>query len=188
MRTWMLAPALVLAAAGASAADYGVDSEHTRVTFEINHFGFSTFRGDFDQVTGEIAYDPAAKTGSADIKVEVASASTGVDKLDQHLQTADFFDAARHPTITFKSKSFNFDGERLKSVDGDLTIRGTTRPVRLEVLAVNCGLHPMGKFPACGADAQVKLKRSDYGVSAYVPTVGDEVLLRIGVESHNKPK
>ena len=187
MRTWIVALALALAGMGARAEELNVDSEHTRVTFEINHFGYSTFRGQFNEATGRISYDPAAKRGSADVTVAVASVATGVAKLGQHLQTPEFFDAAKHPNVTFKSTAFNFDGDELKSVDGNLTIRGTTKPVTLTVTAVACKPHPLGKYPACGADAEVKIKRSEYGVSGYLPAVGDEVTLRIGVEANNKP-
>lgn len=186
MRTWMFAPPLALLAMSAQAADYTIDPEHTRVTFEISHFGFSTFRGQFSQATGRVAYDPAAKTGSVEVSFPVASASTEHEGLDKHLQTADFFDAASHPNVTFRSKAMNFEGEKLKSVDGELTMRGKTRPVRLTVTAVSCGPHPIRKFPVCGADAEAKIKRSEFGVSGYLPSIGDEVLLRIDVEAHDK--
>lgn len=181
-----LAPLLALVGSAGSAADYSVDSDHTRVTFEIDHFGFSTFRGYFHQATGRISYDPAAKTGSAEIRIPVASVTTGSAKLDRHLQSTDFFAAASHPIITFRSLSFNFDGGTLRSIDGDLTVRGASRPVKLEVLAVNCGAHPLGGFAVCGADAQVRIRRSEFGVSGFLPSVGDEVLLEIGVEAHDK--
>ncbi len=188
MRTWMFAPAFALLAMSAQAADYTIDPEHTRVTFEISHFGFSTFRGQFSQASGRVAYDPAGKTGSVEVAFPVASASTLHEDLDKHLQTADFFDAASHPNVTFRSRAMNFEGEKLKSVDGDLTMRGKTRPVRLTVTAVNCGAHPIRKVPVCGADAEVKLKRSEFGVSGYVPAIGDEVRLLVSVEAHGKAK
>ena len=188
MRTWMFAPVLALLAMSGQAADYTIDPKHTRVTFEINHFGFSTFRGQFSQASGRVAYDPGAKSGSVEVSFPVASARTQDAELDQHLQTADFFDAASHPNVTFRSKAMNFEGGKLKSIDGDLTIRGKTRPVRLTVTAVNCGPHPIYKFPACGADAETKIKRSEFGVSGYLPNIGDEVRLVISVEAHDKSK
>ncbi len=184
---WMAAPLLLLAASLARAETYTVDSDHTRPTFEISHFGYSTFRGRFDRTTGKISYDPAAHTGSADVRVEVSSVSTGVAGIDEHLQKPEFFDAARFPAISFKSTQFVFDGERLASVDGNLTIRDVTRPVSLKVGTLTCKPHPLGKHPVCGADAQLTIKRSDFGVKAYLPTIGDEVKLLIAVEAANKP-
>lgn len=184
-RGWVAAPLFLLAASLAGAENYTVDSDHTRPTFEISHFGFSTFRGRFDRTTGKISYDPAAATGSADVRVEVGSVSTGVPAIDEHLKKPEFFDAAKFPAITFKSTQFVFDGERLASVDGNLTIRDVTRPVSLKVGAVNCRPHPFRKHPVCGADAQLTLKRSDFGVNAYLPTIGDEVKLLIAVEAEN---
>lgn len=183
---WIAAPLFLLAASLAGAENYTVDSDHTRPTFEISHFGFSTFRGRFDRTTGKISYDPAASTGSADVRVEVSSVSTGVPAIDEHLQKPEFFDAAKFPAITFKSTQFVFDGGRLASVDGTLTIRDVTRPVSLKVGAVNCRPHPFRKHPVCGADAQLTLKRSDFGVNGYLPTIGDEVKLLIAVEAENK--
>ncbi|MGH6950790.1 MAG: YceI family protein [Vitreimonas sp.] len=184
---WIAAPLFLFAASFAGAENYTVDSDHTRPTFEISHLGYSTFRGRFDRTTGKISYDPAARTGSADVRVEVGSVSTGVAALDEHLKKPEFFDAAKFPAITFKSTQFVFDGERLASVDGNLTIRDVTRPVSLEVNAVNCKPHPMQKHPVCGADAEITLKRSDFGVKAYVPAIGDEVKLFISVEAANQP-
>jgi polyisoprenoid-binding protein YceI len=186
-RPWIATPLFLLAASFAGAENYTIDSDHTRPTFEISHFGYSTFRGRFDRTTGRISYDPAARTGSADVRVEVGSVSTGVSAIDEHLKKPEFFDAAKFPAITFKSTQFVFDGERLASVDGNLTIRDVTKPVSLKVGAVNCRPHPIEKHPVCGADAQVTLKRSDFGVKAYLPTIGDEVTLLVAVEAANKP-
>lgn len=184
-----LAPLLVSAAlAGPAVADtYVIDPTHTFPTFEINHLGFSTFRGRFDKTAGTIVYDPAKKTGSAEVTIDVASVSTGVKKLDEHLQNDDFFDAAKYPTIVFKSKDFRFTGDKLVEVSGNLTMHGVTRPVELRVSSVTCKEHPLKKIQACGADITTTLKRSEWGISKYSPDVGEDVLLRIEVEAHQKP-
>jgi polyisoprenoid-binding protein YceI len=179
---------LPLTAGTADAADtYAIDPTHTFPSFALNHLGFSTFRGRFDRTSGTITLDLAGKTGSADISIDVASVSTGVDKLNEHLLKPDFFDVAKYPTIRFKSKDFRFSGDKLTAVSGDLTMHGVTRPVTLEVSSFNCGLHPLKKVQACGADAAVTIKRSDWGISTYSPNVGEEVSLQIEVEAHKQP-
>jgi polyisoprenoid-binding protein YceI len=180
---------LLLASAGAvnAAETYAIDPTHTFPGFEINHLGFSTFRGRFDKTRGTVTLDREKKTGSADIVIEVGSISTGVDKLNEHLLKDDFFDAARYPTITFKSQDFRFTGSKLSEVRGELTMHGVTRPVTLAVSSFNCKEHPLKKVPACGADASATLRRADWGINRYSPNIGEEVTLRIQVEAHRLP-
>jgi polyisoprenoid-binding protein YceI len=179
---------LLAAAAAVNAADtYVIDPAHTFPGFEISHLGFSTFRGRFDKTEGVITLDLEKKSGSADVTIDVASVSTGVDKLNEHLLKDDFFDAARYPTITFKSKNFRFNGDTLVEVSGDLTMHGVTKPVRLRVSSFTCKQHPLKKIQACGADISTTLRRSEWGISAYSPNIGEEVQLRIEVEAHKQP-
>lgn len=183
---------IALLAAGAAipaqAADtYAVDPTHTFPSFEINHLGFSTFRGRFDKTSGTITLDRARKTGSADISIDVASVSTGVAKLDEHLMKDDFFDVAKYPTITFKSKDFRFEGDRLVAVKGDLSMHGVTQPVTLTVTSFTCKEHPMRKIQACGADAEATIQRSQWGMSTYSPNVGEDVTLKIEIEAFRQP-
>ena len=175
----LVAPGLALAAP----ETYTIDTSHTHPGFAISHFGFSTYRGRFDKATGTITLDRDKKTGSADVSIDVASISTGVPKLDEHLKSPDFFDAAKFPAITFKAKELKFSGDKLAPVAGDLTIHGVTKPVTLEVKNFKCGPHPLKKVPACGADLTTTIKRSEFGVSAYSPNVGEEVTLEIQVEA-----
>jgi len=162
---------------------YTVDVQHTVPAFEIKHIGMSTQRGMFTRTTGKITIDRTGKKGSADITIDMASVVTWVPKLTDELRSGDFFDVDKHPTATFKSDAFRFEGDQLVGVSGDLTLRGVTRPVTLNVNAFNCGNHPFNKKPMCGADASVILKRSDFGISKYVPAVGDDVKLSIPVEA-----
>lgn len=178
---------LALCPFAAAAADtYAVDGGHTFPTFEYKHLGFSTMRGRFDKTSGTIALDAAKKSGSADITIDVGSVSTGVAKLDEHLKSGDFFDAAKYPTITFKSSDFRFEGDTLTAVAGDLTIHGVTRPVTLAVSSLTCKDHPMKKVPSCGGDASATIKRSDFGIDKYVPAVSDEITLHIGIEAQKQ--
>lgn len=170
----------------ALATTYVVDPGHTLPAFEYDHFGFARQRGLFSKTEGTIVFDPAKKAGKADITIHVDSVTTGVPKFDEHLKSADFFDAAKYPTITFKSKRFGFDGDKLTEIQGDLTVHGVKKPVTLKIESLTCKDHPVKKIPACGANAVTTIKRSDFGVGAYAPAVSDEVTLRIGVEAHKK--
>ncbi len=184
-----LASVLALSSFAAQAAgNYTIDPTHTQVQFTYNHMGFSNITGRFDQVESEFNLDTADLTrSSVSITIPVSSISTGVEKLDTHLLGADFFNAAQFPTATFKSTAVTAAGEGKLAVAGDLTIHGVTRPVVLDVTVNKIGDHPMAKVPAAGFDASLSLKRSDFGVGAYVPMVGDEVTLAITVEARQTP-
>jgi polyisoprenoid-binding protein YceI len=178
--------ALTALAYGAAAAEtYTIDPNHTFPSFEINHMGFSTFRGRFDRTSGTVTLDTAKKTGSVDVTIDVDSISTGVDKLNTHLKTPDFFDAAKFPTITFKSSAFRFKGGKVVAITGDLTMHGVTKPVTLTVDSLVCKDHPFMKVPACGAGAHAVIKRTDWGIGSYPPAIlGEDVTLRIQIEAH----
>ena len=184
-RRLVLATLIAAASFSAQAADkYDIDPTHTQVQFTYNHLGFSNITGRFDEVKGDFLFDAADPTkSSVSITIPVASISTGVAKLDEHLLKADFFDATQFPTATFKSTGVTAAGEGKLAVAGDLTIHGVTRPVVLAVTINGIGEHPMRKLPAAGFDATATIKRSDFGVGAYVPAVGDEVTLSITVEA-----
>ena len=166
-----------------AADSYTVDPNHTHPSYEINHFGWSTQRGRFDKVSGKISLDRAAKSGTVDITIEVASVSTGVSKLDDHLKSEDFFNAAKFPAMTFKSKAVHFSGDKPASVDGELTLLGVTKPVTLVIAAFQCAPNQFVKKEACGADATANIKRSEFGMTKYVPGLGDDVKLLINVEA-----
>lgn len=168
----------------AFAADsYTIDSRHTFPSFEISHFGFSNQRGRFNHTAGKVTMDTVAKTGSIDVTIDVATIDTGLAELEKHLLTEDFFDAAKHPTITFKSNKLKFEGDKLVSAEGDFTLHGVTKPVTMKLDHFQCGLHPMLKKPHCGANATTIIKRSEYGIAKYVPAVGDDVKITIQVEA-----
>jgi polyisoprenoid-binding protein YceI len=185
-RLLLAATAAAVIPAYAASETYTIDPSHSFQKFSYQHLGYSHPEGRFDKTTGTITLDMARHSGTADVSTEVSSISTGVPALDEHLQKPDFFDAAKYPTITFKSHDFKFKGDTLASVTGDLTIHGVTRPVTLEVTNFACHPHPMNHKPACGVDATATIKRSEFGVGAYVPMVSDEVRLTIEVEALQK--
>lgn len=162
---------------------YVIDTNHTKPRFEYSHFGYSTQLSRFDTTSGTITIDRAAKTGSVDVTIDAKSVDTGYALFNGHIQGEDFFNTEKFPTITFKSDKMKFDGDKLTSVEGNLTIKGVTKPVTLTVTSFMCMPHPMAKKDACGANATVVVKRSDFNMAKYVPYVGDDVTLTIPVES-----
>lgn len=166
------------------AADtYTIDSHHTFPSFEIGHLGFSTQRGRFNETSGKVVLDAAAGKGSIDINVNTASISTGLAELETHLRGKDFFDSAQFPMMNFKANQLAYQGEKLISADGTLTLHGVSKPVRLTVERFNCGMNPIRLKYTCGADASTTIKRSEFGLDKYVPAVSDEVKVLIQVEA-----
>lgn len=184
MRKTLLALALVFAATSASAAErYEFDPNHRNVRFTFNHFGFSNISGSFEQVEGHVMLDTADLTkSSVEVKIPVASIHTGVPKFDEHLKSADFFEAAKHPDITFTSTGVKSAGEGRLAVSGDLSMHGVTKPVTLDVTVNKIGEHPMAKTPWAGFDATTTIKRTDFGLGLYAPNVSDDVKITISVE------
>jgi polyisoprenoid-binding protein YceI len=180
-----IALALSIAAFPAAAAteSYTIDSRHTFPSFEIGHMGMSIQRGRFNKTSGKITVDMAARTGSVDVAIDAASIDTGLDKLEEHVRAEDFLQASAFPTITFKGSQMSFDGDKVKSVSGDLTIRGVSRPVTLTATQFNCGSHPMTKKPMCGGEFTTTIKRSDWGMKYAIPALADDMTLRINVEA-----
>ncbi len=162
---------------------YVIDGKHTLPRFEYSHFGYSTQLSRFDNASGKIILDRAAKTGSVDVVIDAKSVNTGSALFNEHIQGEDFFDTAKYPSITFKSNSLKFDGDKLVAVEGKLTVKGVTKPVTLNVTSFQCMPHPMLKKDACGANATAKIKRSEFNAGKYAPNVGDEVTLVIPVEA-----
>jgi polyisoprenoid-binding protein YceI len=175
--------ASALAAPAYAADSYTVDSRHTWPMYEIMHLGFATQRGRFNETTGKILLDRAAKNGSVNIVIKAASIDTGLDKWDEHMKSEDFFNAAKHPEISFKSDKIVFEGDKPASVPGQFTLLGVTKPVTLTLTHFGCGPHPLTKKEVCGADASTTIKRSEFGMTKYLPGIGDEVKLVINVEA-----
>lgn len=182
-RKWML-PAVVVGALipGIAAADnYLIDSDHTYPSLEMPHMGLSIWRGKFNKTTGKVTLDRAAKTGSADIQIDVASVDFGHDKMNEHAVAEDWLNVKKYPTMSYKG-TLKFDGDTPTSIDGLLTLRGITRPVKLRIHSFNCIEHPFYKKQACGADAEGLLDRADFGMTQYTDNGAGKIRLRIQVE------
>lgn len=175
--------ALLASSAFAATTTYVIDSSHTYPRFEYDHFGYSTQLSRFDNTTGKIMIDPVAKTGSVDVVIDMKSVNTGSALFNEHIQAEDFLDTAKFATATFKSTRLKFDGEKLTAVDGNLTIKGITKPVTLAVTSFKCMPHPITKKEACGANASTRIKRTEFNAGKYAPYVGDDVTLTIAVEA-----
>jgi polyisoprenoid-binding protein YceI len=186
LRRILLTSLLTAAALPAVAAEkYDIDSTHTQVIFSWNHFGFSNPSASLEKFTGDFELDTKDLTKSSiSVTLPLDGLHTGVPKLDEHLKSPDFFDAAKFPSITFKSTKIVKSGENGLKITGDLTIHGVTKPVTLDAKINKIGDNPMVKKASAGFDATTTIKRSEFGVDKYVPNVSDEIPVRITFDSH----
>jgi polyisoprenoid-binding protein YceI len=167
----------------AASETYVIDNGHTFPSFSYSHFGYSIQTSRFNKTSGKVVMDKAAKTGSVSVVIDMKSVDTGSALFDEHIQAADFLDTANHPTATFESTGVRFDDDKPVAVDGNLTIKGVTRPVTLKVTAFHQMLHPMLKKDAIGANASTTIKRTEFNAGKYAPNVGDEVTINIAIEA-----
>ncbi|KWB48127.1 polyisoprenoid-binding protein [Burkholderia ubonensis] len=148
----------------ADVSTYQFDPTHTYPSFEADHFGgLSVWRGKFDKSSGTVTLDRAAKTGTVDVTTQLASISTGNTKLDEHLQTNEFFDVAKYPEAVYKG-TVKFKGDKPAEVVGNLTLHGVTKPLTLKIDSFKCMPHPMLKREVCGIDAVGEFNRDEFGL------------------------
>ncbi len=185
MKKLLLTAALLSAAHVATAKEvhYDVEPTHTFVHFDVVHAGTSTNRGRFDTIEGSIMLDVEARKGTADITVHPASVNTGVEPYNDHLRNADFLDVQAFPTAVFKSNDFAFEGDKVKSVTGTLTLLGQTHPVTLQAVRFNCYDSRHAKTEVCGGDFETTLQRSQFGMKFGLPNIPDEVRIMIQIEA-----
>lgn len=176
--------ALVAFAAAAQAAPetYVIDNSHTSSQFSYRALGLSNQTHRFEKISGRVVFDAAAKTGSADVMIDATSVNTGNTLLNNHIQAADFFDTANHPAITFKSTRMTLDGDE-PSMSGNLTIKGVTRPVTLAITHFQCMQDSSFKMDACGANATVTIKRSDFNMGRYAFLVSNDITLNLAIKA-----
>ena len=182
----LLASLIAAASLPAFAAQkYDIDPGHTVVTFGWNHFGFSNPTARLEKISGSVLLDAADLTkSSVSVTMPLDGLHTGVEKLDAHLKTDEFLDAAKYPNITFTSTKVEKAGADALKITGDLSVHGVTKSVVLNAKVNKIGDNPMMKVASAGFDADIVIKRSDFGVNKYVPMVSDEIPVHITLDSH----
>jgi len=185
LRRVLFTSLLVACLPAVAAQKYDIDTGHTQVQFTWNHFGFSNPSAMLEKISGDFELDTADLTKSTvSVTLPLDGLHTGVPKLDEHLKSADFFDAAKFPNITFKSTKVEKAGTDALKVTGDLSVHGVTKPVTLAVKVNKIGDNPMMKSASAGFDADVTIKRAEFGVDKYIPNVGDDIKVHITLDSH----
>jgi polyisoprenoid-binding protein YceI len=174
---------LAISALDASAADaYTIDPMHTYPSFEFSHMGMSMWRGKFNRSSGKAQLHRAAGTGNIEVTIDTQSIDFGLDKMNEAASSADWLNVAKFPTAVYRGMIVAENGVPAR-VDGQLTLLGVTRPVSLRIKTFKCMPHPMLKREWCGADAEGRLNRADFGLSQYLQMDGGIILLRIQVEA-----
>ena len=174
--------------ADVKAGTFAADPGHTKVTWSVDHFGFSTYVGQFSEVAATLKLDPKALAAtSLEATIQTGSVGTFNPRLDNHLKAADFLDVARFPTATFKATAVKPTGDRTADITGDLTLHGVTKPVVIKTTFNRGGRNPADPTYRLGFQGKTTIKRSDWGMKTYVPAIGDEVTLQIDAEFVQKP-
>ena len=187
MKFKLLIAALLAASATAAFAapdTYSIDPKHTFPSVEADHKGMSILRGKFTRSSGTITLDRAARTGSLEITIDAASLDFGLEALNNKIKSSpEGLDVAKFPNAVYKGKAIKFNGDVPASVEGELTLKGVTRPLTLTINKFKCAENAMTKKEVCGADASAEFKRTDFGIGIATPSSAPEVKLQIEVEA-----
>lgn len=195
MKKSLLLPAAVVLGASLSASPvlakeqvFEIDSTHTFPNFSYSHFGLSTQHSKFSNASGTVVLDTEKETGKVDVTIDMTSVETGFDVFDDHIQDEEFFHTEKYPEATFVGDKVKIKDDKPVSVDGDLTIKGVTKPVTLKITHFTyMDEHPMEEGKAAiGANAEVEVLRSDFNMDKYTPHVSDEVKITISLEAIEK--
>ena len=173
------------------AATYLLQPDNSNVRFEIDHFNTSTNSGGFYNLTGQLQYDPRARTGSVSLVIPINSINTGNIAFDSVLKSADFFDVEKFPLATFKSTKWHFaDANSNKAssdvvrVNGDLTMHGITHPVSLTATKFNCYFSFIAKKSVCGGDFTTTIDRRKWDIDKYTLLgITEKVTLKVQIEA-----
>jgi len=179
------AAALTAGTASAAPVKYDIDPNHTYPSFSADHMGgLSKWRGKINSSSGTVTLDTAAKTGTVDVKMDMSTIDFGHEKMNAHAKNDEIFNVAKFPEATYTGKLVNFKNGAPTEVDGNLTLHGVTKPVKLKINSFLCKPNPMSKKETCGADASAQIKRDDFGVD-YGKAYGfkQEVELQIQIEA-----
>jgi polyisoprenoid-binding protein YceI len=167
------------------AAPLVLDSSHTSAYFAASHFERSMVRGRFNRIAGQIDFDEAGRSGTVDIRIDPDSIDTGLRALNDVLKSPQFFDTEQFPEIRFQSTGFEFEGERLRAVSGKLSMHGVSLPVQLLANHFKCGEVKVMvlRRHVCGGTFHATVKRSAFGMTRFLPDVGDTVQIDISIEA-----
>ena len=178
---------MALSTAWAEPETYVFDTQHTYPNFEVGHMGYSVRRGWFEKTEGTVTIDRAAGKGEMLVEIDPASINTGLPIRDNIVRSDKFgfLDVLKFPKIVFRSNQFEFEGQELKKIKGDLTIKGVTKPVELTMVSMRCGEHPMKKVPMCGGEARTSIQKKDYGEFGG-GILGDEIRIALEFEAYRK--
>lgn len=171
------------APAEVKAGAYKLDASHSKVTWAVTHFGFSSYVGQFPDVNGTLKLDPK-DLSVVDLQVTIDTTKIGTlnATLDKNLKAPGFLDTVKFPTASFKATKVTRTGDMTADILGNLTLKDVTKPVTLKAVFNQAGPNPLDKIYSLGFAATTSIKRSEFGVSAYVPAIGDNVTLTIDVE------
>jgi polyisoprenoid-binding protein YceI len=173
-----------LAAPASSADTYTIDPEYTIPAFEVEHLGFTTQRGRFNKTEGKVMLDFAAKKGMVEFTVHTTSLDMGSQAWTIHVSSAGLFNVEQYPTMTFKSDDLVFDGNKVVAANGQFTLLGVTKPLKVMVNRFTCGTNPMIQKAMCAGDITATIRRSEFGMVKYIPTVSDEIRITVPVEAY----
>ena len=175
--------AVTTMASAALPSQWQLDDSHTRVGFSVNHLGFSTTMGRFNDVQGMVNYDikDPSKT-KLSFTIATDSIDTNWDARDKHLKTDEFFNVAKYPTMTFKSTKVSFINPQQAKVTGDFTMLGQTKPLTLDVTLNKIANSPLTKEPVIGFRATGNIDRAAYGMTAYAAGITTNVPIQIDGE------
>lgn len=184
----MAALLLAALAAPAAAAEFILDPNHTTVHFSVSHEELSFVHGRFARIRGSAQFDPGARTGTMTISVPAATIDTGDSAVDNVLRSDQFLDVERYTEVYFVSERFVFDGDTLTAIEGRITLHGEQRPLRLVARRFQCKEVPIGivRPYVCGGEFRATIKRSEFGMTRFLPAVGDDVELTIDGEAARK--
>lgn len=159
---------------------YVLDPAHGKITWSVSHLGFSTYYGQITDVSAQAVLDPKEPAKSTlTVTIGTDSVNGLNEQLNRHLKAPDFFDTARFPKATFTATSVEPTSPTTARVNGDLTLKGVTKPVAFDATFNQAGINPVSKAYTVGFDGRAVIRRSDFGISAFLPLLGDDVSLRI---------
>jgi polyisoprenoid-binding protein YceI len=175
-----LTPAAFTSAA-VSAQTYRIEPGRTSAGFAVMQLGIARQTGQFGRASGTIELDPSGYGGSIDVSIDTASVDTGWGLRDKFLRGEHMFDVARFPIMRFRSTHLEYSGRQIVGAQGMVTLHGVTRPVRLDVTRLACGIDPAEGREGCGATVTGRLKRRDFGMEFAFPLIGDDVELDFSI-------